>query len=952
MMFQFSHPHWLWLIAPAWGWIIWLARTSDAQLSPVRRWLSATIRLGVITALLLALAGLEAQHPTEGMNVFFVLDRSESVPAAQQTEAVRWLNQVAKSKPTTDRAGTVIFGTDAAIEATPRTAFDLPSIQGVVATERTDIGAALRLATAAFPETGQRRIVLLSDGQENLDDALSVATSAKAGGVSIDVVPLGAKRDNAVTLQRLELPTTLAKGQTFDVKIFVQAATATTAKLQLYRDDRYLGESAVALEAGKNLFTFPETLSEPGFYNYDVRIEAPDDHLPQDNRALGFVWVRGQPRVLMISSAPSEDRPLATALQASGLDVRLANLQGFPESLAELNSYDSVFFCNVAAGDLSQEQLGQLETAVRDFGVGFVCVGGPDTYAAGAYRGTSLETILPVDMELSSKKVLPPGALVLVIDRSGSMTGDKIDMACRAAMSAVKALSDNDYVGVIAFDGAPHVIVDLQPAKNRRQIMDDISRLEAMGGTSMYEPMVRAYEMLRGAKAALKHCIILTDGVSNDGDFPGITQKMADARITISTVGLGEDLNDPLLQQIANVGKGRFYPIPQPTTLPQIFIKETAVVLKSAIDENPFKPKLTAATEPVRGIAADAYPQLLGHVATEPKPRAELPLSTDQGDPLLAHWQFGLGRTVAFTSDARSQWAQHWLAWPQYQQFWRQVGQWSLRRLGHADFTAEARIESNTGRIAVEALDAHGDFQNFLTFQATVVAPGGGKQTVKLQQTGPGRYESDFAVTESGAYLANVLQMENDQPVGQQIVGTSLAYSPELTTDGTNLSLLRRLAELTGGRILDPTQPESDPFAHGRIKTFQAQELWEWLLRFVIIAFVLDVGLRRVQPDREELQRLARRVLSWFPFWHRPQPVLDTAPSLAALLSRRNAVREQRFDLIAPLEKPTAAVTGEASVAVHSPPATETSPEPVEEARTTSRLLEAKRRARRRPPSA
>ncbi|HNQ73625.1 MAG TPA: VWA domain-containing protein [Verrucomicrobiota bacterium] len=950
-MFSFSHPHWLWLLLPAAGWIVWLARTSGVQLAPRRRRFATGMRLLIVTALLCALAGMQWRRPMEGMNVFFALDRSDSVPAGQQEQALHWLNQVVKDKPATDRAGAVVFAADAAIEAVPAVALTLPAVQAVIPTERTDVGSAIRLATAAFPETGQRRIVLLSDGQENLDDALQAAVPAKAAGVSIDVVPLGGKRDNAVTLQRLELPAVLARGQTFDVKLFVQAAQAGPARLHFYRDDRHLGDSTVELEAGKNLFTFSETLTEPGFYNYDVRIEAAGDRLPQDNRALGFVWVRGQPRVLLISSAPSEDRHLAAALQAAGLEVRPASLQGFPESLAELNSYDSVILCNVAAGDLGAKQLAQLETAVRDFGVGLVCVGGPDTYAAGAYRGTALETILPVDMDLSSKKVLPPGALVLVIDRSGSMMGDKIELARRAAMGAVKALSDHDYVGVIAFDGSPHVIVDLQPAKNRRQIMDDISRLEARGGTSMYEPMVRAYEMLRSVKAALKHCVILTDGVSQDGDFAGISQKMAAERMTISTVGLGEDLNDVLLQQIASVGRGRFYAIPQPTSLPQIFIKETAIVLKSAINEAPFKPRLTGTTEPVRGIAADAYPQLLGYVATEAKPRAEVPLRTDKGDPLLAHWQCGLGRTVAFTSDARSQWAQPWLAWPQYQQFWRQVTQWSLRRLGHAEFTAAARIEANTGHIVVEALDARGDFQNFLTFQATIVPPSGGRQTVTLSQTGPGRYEGDFTATESGAYLANVLQMENGRPVGQQITGTSLAYSPELGADGTNLWLLQRLADLTGGRVLAPTGPGSNPFAHDRIRTFQAQELWEWLLRFIILAFVLEVGVRRVQPDRAEFQRLVRKLLGWIPFWPHPRPVMETVPSLAALLSRRKEVRGQRFDLTAPPGQPPATTIVVTPPPLSAPPETEAQSAPVEEVRTTSQLLAAKRRVQRRPPA-
>ncbi len=948
MSFECSHPHWLWLLLPAWGWIVWLSRTSDVQLGPVRRWMACGGRLAIVTALILALAGIQWRRPIEGMNVFFALDRSDSVPTAQQEQSLRWLNEMVRDKPLTDRAGALVFASDAAIEASPNVTFTLPEVQAVVPTERTDLGGAIRLATAAFPETGQRRIVLLSDGNENLDDALNAAVSARASGVSIDVVPLDAERDNQVSVRRLDLPSSVAKGQTFEAKVFVQAARPGATKVRLYRDEQYLGESSMQLEAGKNLFTFPQTLTEPGFYNYDVRVEAAGDLLPQDNRAFGFVWVRGVPRVLIVSTDPEADRLLADALKSSDLEIKLTGLKGFPASLAEFNSYDSVLFCNVAAGDVSREQLRLLESAVRDFGVGFVCVGGPDTYAAGAYRSTPLETILPVDMELSSKKVLPPGALVLIIDRSGSMTGPKLEMARQSAMGAVQALADSDYIGVIAFDGVPFVVADLQKGQNRRQIISDISRIDAGGGTSMYPPMERAFEMLKNVKATLKHCIILTDGVSTGGDFSGLTRKMAEHRITVSTVGLGEDLNGPLLREIADLGKGRFYFVPQPTLLPQIFIKETAIILKSAINEEPFTPRLIAATEPVRGVAA--FPQLLGYVATEPKPRAETPLVTQKGDPLLAHWQFGLGRTVAFTSDARNQWARNWTTWPQYQQFWRQVARWSLRRLANADFVAGAAIESGAGRVSVEALDAQGDFQNFLTLQAVVVGPNAGKQTVALKQTAPGHYEANFPATETGAYLLNVLQMENGRPVAQQIVGASLAHSPELNAGGANLPLLKRIAEVTGGRVLDPTGPAGNPFFHEREKTFQSQELWEWLLRFVVITFVLDVGVRRVQLEREELLRAIRYLMGLLPFWPKPTPTAAAKPSLATLLSRRNALREQTpaapvFEIITAPARFIPQPPVQAGPTERPLPTQETPPAGTG---TTSRLLEAKRRAHRR----
>lgn len=958
MNVRFTHPQWLWLLPAALAWVVWLAKSSDVQTGRIRRWLASGVRLAVSAVLILALAGLESLTPIEGMNVFFALDRSDSVPAPQQELAREWIRQVANDKAPPDRAGVVVFGSEATIESSPKPALELQKIEAVVPAARTDIGAAIRLAAAAFPEFGQRRLVLLSDGNENLGDALGAAASARALGVNVDVVPLGGEKAVDASIQRLQLPPNLKQGQTFEVKVFVQADQPGPATLRLYRNEQYLGEQPVQLAAGKNLFTFQQALPAGGFYTYDVRMDAANDRVPENNRAFAFTQVRGVPRVLIVSSDPAADAPLAAALQSPDLAVKLTGTDGFPGSLAELQSYDALVLCNVLAAELPRSQQDLLESAVRDFGVGFVCVGGDQAYAAGAYRGTPLARILPVEVELSSQKVLPPGALVLVIDKSGSMTGEKLELAKQGAMGAVEALGDNDYVGVVAFDMEPHLVADVQRAANRKEILRRIAGIDAAGGTRLYPPMARAHALLNHVSASFKHCIVLTDGRSVPGDFPGITQAMADDRITISTVAVGPDADAPLLDAIASQGGGRFYFVPEPAQLPQIFIKEAAVVLKSAIREESFVPQLASATEPVRGIGA--YPPLLGYVITEPKPRAETPLVTDQGDPLLAHWQYGLGRAVAFTSDARAKWAKHWIGWGHYQQFWRQVVQWSLRRLESSDFAVDVTTDRGAGRVSVEALDAQGNFRNFLDLQGFVVAPQGTRQTVRLRQTGPGHYEAAFPLREPGAYLLNLQQIENGQVRAAQAVGASLNYSPELDAPGPNLNLLRGIAEATGGKVLDPSRPGSNPFYDDRRTTWQPHALWEALLKLAIVLFVLDVGIRRLDPDPQEIEKLWRAAVSGILFWRQaPTAPASAGPSLPALLARRDEVRQQRS---APAVHSLAAPLPAGAQPIRTPapgtsPAAESFPSQADEelkapsgsggrrAATTDRLLEAKRRA-------
>jgi Ca-activated chloride channel family protein len=956
---QFSHPFYLLLALPALAWIFWLAWKTDVQITPWRRWTALILRTIVCLALVLAIAGIQWLLPVEGMNVFFVLDRSESVPSAQQDAAKALVNKMADQKKKEDKAGVIIFGTEASIDRMPNEAIDLEKVEAVVDTQRSDLASAVRLATAAFAETGQKRIVLMSDGNENIGDVMAAVASAKSQGATVDVVPLGVSRGNDVFVQKVQVPTKLKKGQPFEAKIFIQADEAQEATVRLYRNDVPLGEQKVRLEAGKNLFSFPQTLPDQGFYNYDVRVDAPGDLLPQNNRAMSFASVKGDPRVLVISGELGLDDTLVAALQMAKLDVKVAGVTGLPTSLAELDSYDAVFLCNVSAGDLGRDTMALLEAAVRDFGVGLVCVGGENAYTAGGYRGTPLETTLPVSMELDSKKVLPPGAVVLVMHGMEFANGNQVARDC--ALGVLSALGPDDELGVILWNGTDQWVYDLQKVGNKKAAGTAIAGMNQGDLGSFQGVLEESHKALRKSKASLKHVIVFSDG---DPAAPSteLMQQMVNDRITVSAVLIAGHVGPETMKEIAHRGHGRFYEVTSPSMLPQIFIKETAVILKSAIYEEPFKPQVKSASELTRGIGAADYPQLLGYVATAVKPRAETPLFTEKGDPLLAHWQYGLGRAVAFTSDARAKWGKNWLGWEWYKQFWSQIAQWSLRRLENADFTSEVLVDKGEGVINVEALDEQGNYRNFMNLQAIVVSPKGERQVVRVEQTGPGHYEAKFPTKEVGGYLVNLMQMENGEAVAGQVVGASVNFSPEFAADDPNLNLLRRIAESAGGRLLNPAKVTDNPFTHDRFKTKRPLDLWEWLVRLAIILFVLDVGVRRIDVDREQWVKGVAAVKRFVFFWqHKPRPV-EADESLNTLLARREQVRstrtsagtaEPRQDLFKPQEPAKAAdlpFLGQTDkpAPTESAPPVEAKAAEEEKPSTTNRLLEAKRRAQKR----
>ena len=951
MNFQFTQPEWLLTLPIGLGWVCWFAWKTDVQVSPWRRRAALFIRLILLILLVLALAGLQWLRPLEGMNVFFALDRSESVPSPQQEAARDYVLKTFGEKRASDQAGVLVFGTDASIERSATPQLDLEKIYAVVGAERTDIASAIRLGTAAFPERGQKRLVILSDGNENIGDALGAVLAAKPLGVTVDVVPLGISRQSDVSVQKLSLPNNLKKGQTFEVKIFAQADKAQAATVRLYRNDQLLGDQKVELAAGKNLFTFPQTLTEAGFYSYDVALEPTSDPIAQNNRATSFTSVRGEPTVLVVSADPTADANLVQALRSSRLEVKATDLSGFPTTLAEMQSYDSIFLSNISAGELGREWMKLIESAVRDFGVGLVCVGGDQTYAAGAYRNTPLEATLPVDMELSSKKVLPNGAMVLVMHGMEFNNGNQV--ARDIAIAALDALGPQDELGVILWDGTERWLFPLAKVGDKKEMGRKIAGMNQGDLPSFQGVMQKGYEGLKKSTANLKHMIVFSDG---DPGAPSaeLMDAMSKDKVTVSTVLISGHAGPDTMIRIAEQGRGRFYDVRSPSQLPQIFIKEASVILKSAIFEEPFKPQLAAGSELLRGIGAPEYPNLLGYVATTPKARAEVPLVSDKGDPILAHWQYGLGRAVAFTSDAKAKWAREWMNWDKFRQFWSQVAQWSLRRVDNADFSADVSVDKGEGHISVEALDAQGNFRNFLNLQTIVVSPKGERHTMPLEQTGPGHYEAKFPTREVGAYLLNLKNLKDGR---SQVLGASVNYSPEFNATEPNLNLLRRIAESGGGKILDPANRLDNPFLHDRQKTFQPRDLWEWLLKLAILLFPLDVGIRRVQLDREEWFKATQNLRRWLFFWREARRPAESDESLSALLARRDQVRSTHTalatapnpDLFRP-DKPVTILPQEASPflraehpsAVDAPPEP---PKPASDVSTTSKLLEAKRRA-------
>ncbi len=911
--------------------LAWLARHSLAGLSPSRRHWALAIRAAGLLLLIAALSGLQLVRAAKGTSVVYVLDRSESVADEQRQEALEFVRRAGQTMAADDSAGVVVTARRALVEQTPVARLELEHVASQPEPSFTDLSAGLRLGLAIARPTARRRLVLLTDGHENLGDALREARLADALEVPIDTVPLRPQAHSEVVAQRLVLPGEARRGDTVEPRVVVHSDTTTEARLTLLRDNVYVASTAARLSPGKNVVAFPPlVLADDGFHEFSAQVEAGADADRRNNRAVAFTFVRGRRKVLYVEGDAGQETYLARAMRAAGLDVKAVGPAGMPAALPALAGYDGLVLSNVSALDLSDGQMVLIRSAVRDLGVGLVAIGGDNSYGVGGYYQTPLEDALPVDMDIRKLRHLPNVGVVVVIDQSGSMAmteggTQKIQMANEAAIALVSLLGPTDRVAVIATDSVAKPVTGpaLVPVVKKQFLIDEIARIRAGGGgIYCHAGLKKAAAMIEAAPTKLKHIILFADAADSEQQehCHELVESLASRRITTSVVALGRetDVDVKFLKDVARLGKGRFYLTHRASRLPRIFTREAVLASRSQVVEKRFTPLLVTDLEPLAGIAA--LPPLRGYVATTAKPTAEVGLIAEQRykDPVLAAWQYGLGRAVAFTSDCKARWAVDWLGWDGYAKFWSQTVRWTLRRARRGPF--EARLvsrfqggdEDATGslrrgeaRLVIDAVDEDGEFINGLTLRGTAVAPDGQAVELDVRQTAPGRYEAGFGTDQVGVWVVNVGGGKGDQS-GSQTIGLALPYPPEYATTGTDEALLAGLAAASGGEVLSAPEAVFQP--RGRAARTPI-DVWPVCLVLALCLFPIDVAVRRVvidprrlravwaarRPVEPELERATSRLLAHKPGW-RAAPVSPLPPPAESAPETSDAAAEQPVD--------------------------------------------------------
>ncbi|HVL24243.1 MAG TPA: VWA domain-containing protein [Thermomicrobiales bacterium] len=824
---------------------------------------AAWLRGGVLILLVIALAGPMLGLAAKGSTTIFVVDQSASVQTASRDAADRWVKDTLAQSGIDDSAAVITFGADATLAAPPGGASSVgASWQPAEVTgaegNATNMESALALANA-LPVGEQRSIVLMTDGAQTAGDALTQVDQAAASGVPISVVPL-AGIGNDLYVASLSGPHTLWQGQDLDVQATIGSDAGGTASVELLVDGTTVATTNAALHPGSTVVPLTATGLTPGFHAVEVRVAggADIDAIAQNNSAPLGVVVRDKPKVLLVAPEGADTSRLQQALATEGADVSVSLPADVPVRLSELSVYDAIVLNNVPAWTLNEDQQGAIVAHTRE-GRGLIVVGGSAAYGPGSYAGTTLEDALPVTVKVTDGRQRPRVALMIVMDKSGSMSynpaeggGSKIDLAKEGVMSAARALAPGDQLGVLAFNDEPTWAVPMAPigsTDDLARIQDAIAPLSPDGGTEIYPALQVAYDSMRNVDADVRHIILLSDGKSRSGSnesYLRLVEDIGKDNITLSTVALGSDADVSLLQTLAQSGHGRYHFAEKPDDIPVITFQEARSAGSQSVLRGSFALLPQAASPLLNHLDTSALPPVDAYDFAAARTGAQVDLTSDRRDPLLVKWQMGLGRVVSWLGDDGSDFASQWATWPEYDAFWGNTLRWSLPDPEHTSVTASLTSDGRDAVVTLDALTADGEEIDLTGGRASLTGPEGTAVTLPLVPAGSGIWQVRLTEPLAGAWK---LTLEDAGPAAGTEMAITIPPSREFYPDPAASGLVREIADRTGGAMLslDAPAPGSlfDMATQGNAsRPVAGRQVWAWPVIAALVLFLVDIALR------------------------------------------------------------------------------------------------------------
>lgn len=834
--------------------LFWLARKSSTRFGRTHLLVATALRSLAIVSLALALMRPQWNGQSGDVSVVYAVDVSRSVSSSFIESAIKWIER-ADREGGPAHARYLAFADHAILLQKPADIRNLAVADGsaraatpdprVIDQASTNLEQALDAALMGLDGTRAKRIVLLTDGNQTAGDVWRVLPRLKQANARVYPIPAKVREQNDAWIAGVDVPGRVDAGQPVNITVRVISAMETPAQVSLMDAKTVLGKRTVPLKAGLNRVTFETRLVRPGAVTLSAQVAAKGDTFAGNDRMQQSVWVDTRPRVLYVEGGqPESAHYLADALNGQGLDTRVIAPDALPASAAELSAYGAVILSDTSAKALTADQMHAIESYVRDLGGGLLFASGENVHGEQGYRATAVEKVLPVEFRAQEKR--KDLALVIALDRSYSMKGRKMEMAKEATRAALDLLEEQHRFGVVAFDSQTYIAVPMQYVRSRRKAEDQISRIQASGQTNIYPALGIVYRLLQKTDSKAKHVILLSDGDTHPADFETLVKRMSAEKIVVSTVAVGADADRVLMGDIAKWGKGRAYVAENAESIPQIFIEETERAVRSNLLEESFRPAVRQRSTAFRGLDADKLPELRGYVSSKARDHAEILLAAPSGAPLLVRWQYGLGKTVAFTSDVKNRWAANWIEWPGYGKFWAQQVRDIMRRDSGETLDFRVSREGAEAVITLSTLTSDGNYRHGLAPQVKVIRPDGGISVIGLRQSGAGTYQVRLPIDRS-------VQMERYELVDSPGLprqaslraGTRTLHQDfpdEYRALPPDLELLEALARATGGKVAPAV---AEIFARQGDESRTTKPLWPWLALLALVFYLLDIAVRR-----------------------------------------------------------------------------------------------------------
>jgi Mg-chelatase subunit ChlD len=845
-------PELLLLLIPLLFLLFWRGRT---------RGLGGIVRLVVLLLLALIAAVPLAPVGGKGVDVVVIADRSRSMPEGSRERELEIVRLLEGRRAKGDRVGIVTYGREARVERLPEEFSNATTFVQEIDPDGSDLGGAIALATTLIPRERPGRLIVLSDGEANGASVMAAAQEAASRGIPIDFRGLSRNQAADLAVESLDVPGVVDEREPFQFSAWVRSDRSVEGEAVLFRDNTEIARSKQAFRAGATQLIFRDLIDRPGVARYRLELTAADDRIPENNTGTSAVRVNAPATILLVNASGQPDN-LSRALAAGKLNVQIATAKGLPRDVAGLLAYRAVILENVPATAVGLPSLTALARFATDLGGGLLLTGGGGSFGVGGYFKSVLDPYLPVSMEIKNEHRKLSLAMVVALDRSGSMAapvGDgrtKMDLANLGTCAAIDTLGPFDEVGVVAVDSAPHVVAPLTSGENTKAVCDRVRGIQSEGGgIFVYTALVQAAQMVQASDKGTRHIVLFADAADAEepGDYVRLLDTLRPLGITVSVIGLGSELDKDaaFLKDVAARGDGRIQFTATVEELPRLFAQEAITVARSSFVNEPTPTHAVSDMVLLGDLPRSRFPNVDGYNLTYLRSGATMGVLTDDEyrAPILAFWHQGLGRVAALTAEVDGKFSKSLNAWNDFGGFSVGLGRWLLGGDPPQGMRATLDREGGQGIVRVE-LDPErkrGGPEDIRSAAAAILPPGdvvsGSPQKLTLSWTGEDTLEARFPIQKTGIYLGAV-----DLGSGKTLplAPLSLPYSPEFEPrqdpeEGTKT--LVEMARVSGG--MERTA-WNDVFNASRLRDLQVRDLVIPLVLMLLLFHVIEIGGRRL----------------------------------------------------------------------------------------------------------